>query len=307
MTNLVQPVTKVSLRYLAALASSNQFIMGHFYQFTSTSGAQDYFTDLDMDVNYNNALWKSGSLRITGLRRKLSVGIGVDEQAIKIWASPQDTLWGGNFLSNVLVGVLDGAILTRFRGIWNIVSGNAAYDVANNPPIAFFQLFTGYTSSIDKGGSSHVELKVRSPLVKLDINMPRNFYQPGCSWDLFSTGCTLSQSSFTVTGALGTGITSQVLPISGGIVGAGLDSIAQYAQGRLLFTSGVNNNLLILIGNNDTANIYPAYPLEILPSPGDTVTFYPGCSKSFDTCNLKYSNSPNFRGFDKVPPTMMAS
>jgi uncharacterized phage protein (TIGR02218 family) len=306
MVTPAQQTPKVSASYITWVLGTNRGIMAHLYYFISATGLQDYFTDLDVDVPLNGNTYKSGSLRFEGLQRKVGIGTSVDEQTLKIWASPTDTLFGANFLAGAEEGLLDGATIVRSRIIWNFVTGNAATDV-QNMPLAVWTLFTGYTAAIGKGGVSHVELKVKSGLHKLDVNMPRNYYQPGCLWTLFDQGCTLVKASYGVSGVVGASPLPNVIPVVGGISPiVGADDIPEYAQGRLLFTSGVNNGLQVLIGDNDGVNLYLAYLLNSVPSAGDTFTYYPGCSKSFNTCKLKYGNNANFRGFDKVPPVMVS-
>ena len=301
------PKTKVSPRYIQWILDCDRAIMGHLYKFTSVTGIPDYFTDMDIDINFNHVTWKSQSLRFEGLQRKLSVGLSVDEQTMKIWASPTDTLFGSNFLTGAEQGLLDGATIVRYRIIWAFFTGNAEDDV-KRPPVAFWPLQTGYTSSIQKGGVSHIELKVRSALSKLNVNMPRNYYQPGCLWTLFDQGCTLNKDAFGQTAAVDNGATPIVIPISGGIpTPTGADTYPNYSQGRLLFTSGVNAGLQVLIDSNSATQLYLAYALDAVPSFADAVIFYPGCSKSFNTCDKKFNNKANFRGFDKVPPIMISA
>ena len=304
---------KVSFQYIQWILQTNKAILGHLYMFTSATGVNDYFTDLDINIYYNQQIWKSSSLRFEGLQRKVKIGTAVDEQTLKIWAAPTDTLFGANFLSGAEEGLLDGAMIVRYCIVWPFVTGNAAVDLGNEvldrqrPPIAVWPLFTGFMGPIVKGGVSHIEFKVKSALHKLTVNMPRNYFQPGCLWTLFDAGCTLAKNSFAVTGTIGAAPTSRIIPVAGGIVTpTGADNIASYALGRLLFTSGVNAGLQVLIDNNDAVNLYLAYLLNALPSSGDTVTYYPGCSKSFNTCDKKFSNSANFRGFDKVPQVMIS-
>jgi uncharacterized phage protein (TIGR02218 family) len=303
---------KVSYQYIQWLFLTDRAIIGHVYQFTSVTGANDYFTDMDVDVVWNGQTWKSRSLRFEGLQRKIGIGLNVDEQSLKIWAygatpGPADTLFGANFLTGAESGLLDGAVIQRWRLVWPFNTGNIPTDITG-PPIAAWPLFTGYMSSITVGGAAHVEFKVKSALARLTTNMPRNYFQPGCLWTLYDSGCTLNKASFAVTGTVGSGPTLMVIPVSGGIASpTGADGIATYAQGRLQFTSGVNNGLQVLMDNNDATNIYLAYPLNALPSAGDTITYYPGCSKSYNTCNLKFNNKANFRGFDKVPPVVVSA
>lgn len=302
------PDLKVSSTYIQWVLQTNRGIVAHLYKFTSSTGVNDYFTDFDLDINYANIVWKSGSLRFEGLQRKVGIGLNVDDQTLKIWASPTDTLFGANFLTGAEEGLMDGALIVRYRAIWSFVTGNVANDVQFTQPRAVWPLFTGYTGQIVKGGASHVEMRVKSALRKLDVNMPRNYYQPGCLWTLFDAGCTLTKSLFAVMGTLAATPMLIALPLVGGIaVPIGADDIQNYAQGRLQFTSGVNMGLQVLIDSNDASNLYLAYPLDVAPNTGDTVTFYPGCSKSFVTCDQKFANKANFRGFDKVPPIMLST
>ena len=304
----VQQPSKVTPAYIQWILSANRGIMANLYFFTSVDGVTDYFTDFDADINWSNRTWKSNSLRFEGFGRKIAIGTAVDEQTLKIWAAPTDTLFGSNFLAGAEQGLMDGAVIVRYRLIWYFTTGNTAFDVANNPPIGSWPLYTGYIAAMIKGGTSHVEFKVKSALHKLDVNMPRNYYQPGCLWTLFSPGCTLQAASYKGSGTIATVYTNPpALAISGGISpNVGTDGIANLAQGKLQFTSGSNTGLLTLIASNDANNIYLAYALDQQPAVGDTIIYYPGCSKSYNTCQVKYNNVENFRGFDKVPPVMVS-
>lgn len=298
---------KVSAAYLQWLLTCNRAIMGHLYKFTSAAGETDYFTDMDLDIVYHHIIWKSSSLRFEGLQRKVGIGLSVDEQTMKIWANPTDKLFGGNFLSTMQSGVMDSGTIVRMRVIWPFVTGNVAFDVTKTP-IAAWTLFSGYVAPIVKGGASHVELKVKSALTKLNVNMPRNYYQPGCLWTLFSPGCTLSKGAYAVAGTVDADPTIISVPVVGGLSPAvGPDNLPQYALGRLLFTSGVNDGLQVLIDNNDTAILYLAYAMANAPSPGDTFTYWPGCGKAENTCDKKFNNKDNYRGFDRVPPVMVSA
>jgi uncharacterized phage protein (TIGR02218 family) len=288
--------------YISFLLANQRAIMGHLYQFVSLSGLNDYFTDMDVDIPYGGNAYKSGSLRIEGLRRKIQVGFSVDSQDVRIYALPTDTLWGAAFLSGVESGLLDGAQVIRTRVVWPLVTGNAAHDVLGTP-IGVWPMFTGYIAEVKGGGVTHVEVTVKSALMKLDVGMPRNYYQQGCLWALYDTGCTLLQSSFTQTGTVISPSDNILIYPSGGVpTPNGADSLPQYYLGKLQFTSGVNAGLLVTIATNSTTYLQLAYALETAPAVGNTFSFWPGCSKSFNTCNVKFSNDQNYRGFDRVPP-----
>lgn len=294
-------VSQNSTFVTALLAGQRQWIMAHLYQFVSASGDNDYFTDMDADINIAGTIYKSGGLRIQGLKMKVAIGVSVDEQECVIWASPTDTLFGATFLSGMAEGLMDGGQIIRSVAVWTPVTGDPYLDTVA-PPIASWVLFTGYMSTIEKIGRASVTFKVKSPLVKLNMNMPRRFYQPTCNWSLFDAGCTLLASAFAVSGTIGSGPNLTTIPVSGGIATPnGADGVPNYQRGRIFFNSGDNEGLLATVDTNDADNLYLAYPLNTVPNAGDSITFYPGCSKTFATCQSKFNNTQNFDGFDLVP------
>lgn len=289
----------------ALLGGQHQWIIAELYTFTSVSGAIDRFTTLDTDVTLDGATYSSTGLRIEGLRMKIGVGVSVDEQEVTIWASPTDTLFGSAFLAGIGDGLMDGGMIARDRVVWTPITGDVLTDI-QDPPAARWRMFLGYMSTIERLGRASVEFKVKSPLVKLNLDMPRNFYQPGCLWSLFGAGCTLDRDDFKITGTI-SGVSGLGLAVSGGVSPfTGNDGLPYFQRGRILFTSGVNNGLLATLDSNDAGALYLAYPLVAEPSPGDTFTAYAGCSKAYSTCQSKFNNTNNHRAFDLVPPVMVA-
>ena len=301
----------VSMGYLSILKANQEMIIAELYTITLQNGAVDRFTDFDMDLTVNGHLYKSGSLRIAGLKMKLSVGLNVDEQDIKITALPTDTLTGALFLQGCAQGLLDGATVQRDRAVWaaggGTTGGGAPYlDVVNASPITVYRMAYGLVSEILKIGRTTVELKVKSPLKLLDINLPRRTYQGSCNWALFEPGCTLNKSSFGVNGTVDTGVLANFVPWVGGVpMTPGADGQPYFALGRLLFTSGTLNNTQFYIANNDSATLF-TMGMYTPPAVGDSFTAYPGCAKTFNTCHLKFNNSDNFGGFEFVPPVTLS-
>lgn len=79
-----------------------------------------------------------------------------------------------------------------------------------------------------------------------------------------------------------------------------------YAQGTLLFSSGVNAGASVNIKSATSGALMLSYPLEAAPSPGDAFTVYQGCDHTMSTCQTKFANLANFRGFPFVPPPAAA-
>lgn len=289
------------------IISKGSFAVAEYYDVQFNDGNHDYFTDLDFDISDGVNTYKSNSLRFEGLRFKIAVGLEVDEQELRVSAYPGETIGGANFFNAVHEGLLDGAYVTRKRGFW-VANSRAIFNVyIVTPPVAIVTLFVGRVASIDKIGRTHVEMKLKSPLSLLDVDMPRNSYSPSCLWTLFDQGCTLSKSAFTFSGTI-IGGNDGGLTVGGGIPDpVGADGLATYALGRLLFTSGALSNLQVAISTNDANNIIFAHPPVSGFAGGDTFQAWPGCSKSTGTCSLKFGNIANFRGFPRVPPVAFSA
>ena len=90
--------------------------------------------------------------------------------------------------------------------------------------------------------------------------------------------------------------------------GTPAESTTYFEQGELKMTSGDNSGLrrpVLSHGTNTVTVLWP-FPTEI--SAGDTYTIYPGCDKSGSTCEARFKNNANFRGFlytPKVEETIM--
>jgi len=293
------------ISYINMIQAQQQSLIAYLYTFTLSDGTNEYFTDLDMNITFGGNTYTSGSLRISGLKMKLAVGLQVDEQEVKISALPGDMLAGVPFLEGCRNGLLNGAYLTRDRAVW-AASGAPPFFDYQGTPITVFRMFQGLVSEITKIGRTFVQMKVKSPLILLNVDMPRNTYQPSCNWTLFDAGCGLSKTAFGIAGAVDTGPDVIRIPWAGGVLPGtlGADNVPYYAQGRLLFTSGILNTQQFFISTNDAAALYLVGNIDT-PTPGDTFTAFAGCAKTVSACNLKFSNLLNFRGFPYVPPVVV--
>jgi hypothetical protein len=295
------PITSLQMELL----QSRRFLMADLYTFYLANSDTDTFTNLDIPITVSSVTYKANSIRVDGLKYKIEVGTSVDEQTIKISATSTDDLAGANFLTSILNGAMDSGYVARDRAFWPIVTGIPAIDFTYAPTLVI-RLCYMRMSTITKGGRTSVEMKLKSPLVLLDLNMPRNYFQPGCLHTLFDGGCTLVKSSFGHNG-----VVSAVTPLSVGWSGgisppAGADGISNFAFGRLLFTTGILANSQYAIQDNDAVNLIMQIPFSTLPSIGDSFTAYVGCSKTLNTCTAKFSNNVHWRGYDKVPPVYIS-
>ena len=267
-------------------------LMADGFIFTLRSGLVLCYTNIDLTFSYNGRTFLGNSILISGLKYKASIGLEVDQQQITVSARSTDTIAAGApFLQALRDGAFDGCEIERDRIFFSDRLGGTA--------IGAVTLFKGRLGTVDQIGRTGAKLTVNSDLVLLDIDMPRNIYQPTCLHTLYDSGCTLVKSTFGTNGTVGAGSTASIINWPG--------ASTNFQQGSIAFTSGVNvgvtaNVNSVVAGSSLTLGS----PLRSAPSPGDTFTVYFGCDHTPDTCQNKFNNLANFRGFPYVPPPQMA-
>lgn len=269
--------------------SDSQVLMADCYTFTLLNGLIFTYTNADVAIALNGYTYLADSILVDGLRFKCAAGLDVDQQQITISAKSADTVRGVPFLQALREGVFDGCEVQRERAF---LTSWAAL------PLGSVVLFKGRVATIDNIGRTTAQITVNSDLVLLDINMPRNLYQPTCVHVLYDSGCSLVKNAYAASGTVGDGSSFSVINWTG--------ASSIYAQGTLLFSSGVNAGASVNIKSATSGALMLSYPLEAAPSPGDAFTVYQGCDHTMSTCQTKFANLANFRGFPFVPPPAAA-
>ncbi len=267
-------------------------LMADAFTLTLRTGLVLCYTNVEMTFSYNGNTYLGNSILIDGLKYRASVGLEVDRQQITIAARSTDTITAGApFLQALRDGSFDGAEIVRYRVFFSDRIGGTA--------IGSVLLFKGRLGVIDEIGRTSAKLNVNSDLVLLDIDMPRNVYQPTCLHTLYDSGCTLVKNAFGTSGTAGAGSTASAINWSG--------ANANFQQGSITFTSGANAGVTATVGSvAPGSSLKLLYPLESAPAAGDGFTVYYGCDHTPGTCQSKFNNLANFRGFPYVPPPQMA-
>jgi len=290
----MKPAPTALISYLnAARASPNaQLLMADAFLFTLQNGSTLAYTNIDVTFTYAGVTYLANSILIDGLKYKAAVGLEADQQQITIAARSTDTISGGApFLQALRDGSFDGCEIVRYRVFFSDRLGGTAIGAA--------MLFKGRLGNIDEIGRSSAKLTVNSDLVLLDIDMPRNMYQPTCLHTLYDVGCTLHKSDFQASGTVGAGSTASIIYWPG--------ANTNFAQGTISFTSGVLTAVTATIGSAVNGSLLSLInPLPSVPAAGDGFTVYFGCDHTLTTCQAKFNNLVNFRGFPYVPPPQMA-
>jgi uncharacterized phage protein (TIGR02218 family) len=295
----MKPASTALIAYLNAVIGyfDGEIIFADAFVFVLRGGVALCYTNSDVGfafTDYGGASFTAlaNSVLVDGLKYKASIGLEVDQQQITLSALSTDTIGSGApVLQALRDGSFDGCEVTRYRAFFS--------DSVGGTFVGAVMLFKGRFGKLDELGRTTAKITVNSDLVLLDIDMPRNLYQPTCLHTLYDSGCTLAKASFSTNGTVGSGSTFSTINWSG--------ASTSYQQGTITFTSGVNDGVSTTVGAAVAGtSLSLIYPLEAAPAPGDTFTVAFGCDHTPATCNSKFSNLKNFRGFPYVPPPQMA-
>lgn len=280
--------------------TSDQFLMAEFYSITLSNGTTISYSSADVSLTYSipgqtvsggtvyNPL---GGMRVERGKMRTVAGTQVDQMDVILYPSSNDKIQGNGVPYEILSGGLDGAWVSIDRAFLTSWTSAGIVGTVN--------VFAGRISDCQIGRTS-VTMTLKSPLELLNLNFPRNTFQPGCLHNLFDSGCGLNQASFEYTGAVSNNAASNASTIAMGI----FQSPGFFVQGYISFTSGVLAGLtrsIVAYNNLGNGQAAVVWPFPQAPSVGDTFIAFPGCDHTTGTCLNTFANIINFRGFPNVP------
>jgi len=239
----------------------------------------------DADV-YIEGVYYDSNLKMTREKTRLIAGVEVDTLGVTIYPEPGNMIMGIPLSQAVRAGILDGADFLLERAFFIPDWSNFRFKVIR---------FSGKVADIGDFTRSEIPLTICSDLQLLNVQMPRDVYQPGCRRVLYGPGCDLIKADHATTATILEGTTAIVL--QGDLHGAE----RPFTLGTVTMTSGAN------VGLSRTVKYYAAgafsliLPLPKTPEPGDTFTAYAGCDRTIATCDSTFSNSANFSAEPFVP------
>jgi uncharacterized phage protein (TIGR02218 family) len=270
------------------VADGYLFTLQQGTQLPAAAGLQLAYTTVDYPFTLENGVtYSSTGVLVSGLKYKATVGLDADEQTINIAARAIDLVGDLPFLQALRQRVFDGALVERRMAFFS--------DPLYQNLIGSVVVFKGRVTSIKSLGRVSAQISVKSDLVLLDIDMPRNLWQPTCLHALYGSGCTLNRASFAATGTVGSGSTGQVIDWSG--------AAATQVQGSFVLADGRWATIKTV---NPGVSLTLMVPFQEVPAAGAAFTAYQGCDHTQGTCQSKFSNLLNFRAFPYVPPPEMA-
>lgn len=205
----------------------------------------------------------------------------------------QVRVWSALCMEN---GDMDLSGPTTWAGApWaSFASGNVASLGADNSVAIFMLQFFGRVADAEADHES-IRLRVVSSIEQLNIQMPRHVYQPACQHTLYDAGCGVSRLAFARSGSISATSTRSTLATSL------TQPSGHFDLGTVAFTSGVNAGLSRSIKSYAGGVVVVSSEFPSAPAVGDEFTAHPGCDKRSATCQTKFNNLSQFRGFPYVP------
>lgn len=273
---------KTASSQLIELLKTNNFIMADLYTFTLRDGTIYRFTSYDIDLTWDGNKYAKNGLLIKRNGVKITTGIQVDSLEVTIYSQDFQML-STSFLKLVSNGGLDGATLELYR----------LFFTDPLTPIGSLWVFSGRVSE-SSVTRFEARIQINSDTELLNIQMPKNLYQPSCVHAVYDTGCTASKryvsKSVALLGTKQLIYTTDITQTNG-----------WFNEGIIEFTSGANTGIKRTVKTHANNTITLILPLPNTPAIGDTFTLLAGCNRTMTACASKFSNIANFRGYPYIP------
>lgn len=252
------------------------------WRLTRRDGAVQGFTDHDRDVTFEGTAFEAAA-GFSASEINESVGLSVDNLevtgALSSGALNEDDLAGGRY---------DDARIEIFRVNWQ-------------DPAQRLLMRSGSLGEVRRSGSAFTA-EVRGLAHYLQQPKGR-LYQYACDADLGDARCKvdLDQPAYTGTATIQTVRSMRTFEVAG-LAGFAHDF---FTRGLAVFTSGAAAGLKIEVKAHVKAPGLVRIELwsaaEGPPQTGDTLKLTAGCDKRIETCQTRFANALNFRGFPDMP------
>jgi uncharacterized phage protein (TIGR02218 family) len=254
----------------------------HCWRLTLRNGEKLGFTDHDVALSLDGTLFEAQA-GFTGSEIESSLGLSVDNLdatgALESGRLDDARLRAGDF---------DHATIEIWRVNWNDVSQRLLLRKGHLGEVSYGD--GAFTAEVR--GLAHV------------LNQPKGrIYQNGCDALLGDGRCGVNTTAPTwrgigvVTAVQGAYLTLSDLSFADDWFTRGTATwLTGAGQGRTLPVKRHRNR-----AGNSEVEFWQVLPFAVVA--GDSVSLLAGCDKQFSTCQAKFSNAINFRGFPHMPGT----
>lgn len=290
------PSWESSVGALAALLNSSTTLgMLDLYTITLAGGAVYRWTAGDASITINSLTWAIGP----GLKRgatSTSVGVGVDSLDVTIAAGSAVTINGIALLAFISRGGFDNA---------RVVVERAYFAPTASTPTGKLHWFSGRVADVSIGRAA-ANLIVNSDMELLNVQVPREMWQPGCLNTLYDSACGISRSGSKISKTASTASNTARNSFQADLGAIATAPGTRFDLGTVTFTSGLNAGLSRTVKSSAvvSANVHQLITLNPWPfavAIGDAFDAYPGCDKTVSTCGASFGNVMRFRGMPYVP------
>lgn len=272
---------------LIALLDADQFVMADLYTITTVQNDVYRYTNYDFDLIVGGELYRSDGPIISRDGITLSLGVEVDNLSITIDVTDEETFESLRIVQAFHNGQMDGA---RFKLERIFMDASTPTDTSAGT----IKLFEGRIIEPEFDRNT-IQASVASDLDELNVQMPRNLYQPSCSNTLFDHACGLNRENYALETTIAAGSTASRI----------LCDINQpqgwFTQGVIEFLEGGNKGLKRTIRLHELDVLLLTLPLLEYPEVGQRIKVYPGCDKRLETCQNRLNNFARFRGAPFIP------
>jgi len=272
---------------LIALLDANQFVMADLYTITTVQNDVYRYTNYDFDLIVGGELYRSDGPIISRDGITLSLGVEVDNLSITIDVTDEETFESLRIVQAFHNGQMDGA---RFKLERIFMDASTPTDTSAGT----IKLFEGRIIEPEFDRNT-IQASVASDLDELNVQMPRNLYQPSCSNTLFDHACGLNRENYALETTIAAGSTASRI----------LCGINQpqgwFTQGVIEFLEGGNKGLKRTIRLHELDVLLLTLPLLENPEVGQRIKVYPGCDKRLESCQNRFNNFARFRGAPFIP------
>lgn len=253
----------------------------HCWRLSRNDGAVMGFTDHDRDLTFNGVTFRAN----TGLSAsRLETGVGFAPGTSEAAGALSDDSLAATDLLN---GLYDGASVETWLVDWSDVTDRALLDVATIGEV--------------RRGESAFAAELRSSAHIFDQQQGRAF-QRNCAADLGDAHCGFDAMTPDFHSA------GVVVTYAGGVIEIDLSENFDsgfFSGGALQFTSGANAGARFTVKSHRQDGLRASIALWTQPAgailAGDAILVTAGCDKSPMSCQAKFDNIVNFRGFPHMP------
>ena len=252
------------------------------WKLTRNDGTVQGFTDHDGDVAFDGVNYGAAT-GFTASEVQSSLGFSVDNLEVSGALSSSDLNE-----DELAAGLYDGAAIEIWRVNWASVDQRV--------------LMRKGTLGEVKRGKTAFSVEVRGLMQQLNQPVGRA-YCYACDADVGDARCTidLTNPAYNGTGSVASVTDNRRFAASG--LGAFADQF--FSGGKLTWTSGANSGGAIEIKRHaltaGTVSLELWQAMSETIAVGDTFHVTVGCDKQFTTCQAKFANAANFRGFPYMP------